>query len=217
MATIFISHSKKDAALVGNIKDILKNIGHVPIIEEFIPEDAKKPFPWEEIQSNILISDVLFLFLTDNIVSSIYTQNWVLFEIGSAAAGKKPVYVFERQGIPVLYPIPYITDYMIFDEQSVADIIGIQKVAKNLTTQIPKGWIGAGAGALAGTVFGPIGTLVGAIAGGLIGHGADAQGEPNIQKITCPHDNCRAQFRYYSPNILKFRCPACRQPIQING
>jgi len=38
MAVIFISHSKRDEQLVRNIQTVLINVGHTPIIEEFIPE-----------------------------------------------------------------------------------------------------------------------------------------------------------------------------------
>jgi hypothetical protein len=87
----------------------------VPIIEEFIPESDKKPIPHNEIQEKLSRSDVVFLFLTDNILASDYTKNWVAFEVGLARQSQKRVFVFERQGTPIPYPIPYVTDYMIFD------------------------------------------------------------------------------------------------------
>ena len=43
MAVIFISHSKRDEQLVQNMQTVLINLGHTPIIEEFIPESMKEP------------------------------------------------------------------------------------------------------------------------------------------------------------------------------
>lgn len=110
MATIFISHSKKDEDLVLIMKKILKNIGHTPIIEEFIPVEEREPIPYEEIRSNVEKSEFLFLFLTDNVVATPYTQNWVSYEIGLASAHSKKLFVFERIGTPIEFPIPYLTD-----------------------------------------------------------------------------------------------------------
>lgn len=63
MATIFISHSKRDEDLVTDIAKVLRNIGHTPIIEEFIPEEEKEPVPYEEIRKNVSLSQYMFLFL----------------------------------------------------------------------------------------------------------------------------------------------------------
>jgi hypothetical protein len=138
-----------------------------------------------------------------------------VFEIGLARQSLKRVFVFERQGTPIPYPIPYVTDYMMFDPGSIDDMLAIQTMAKVLIGRVPVGWVGAGVGAVLGAVFGPLGVGVGAIAGGLIGHGADAQIESMIPKVNCPNDRCRLHFRYYSPNIENFSCPACKQSITI--
>jgi len=215
MATIFISHSRRDASLIASIYQILVNVGHTPIIEEFIPESEKLPVPNDEIQKNVSLSEVVFLFLTDNVLATEYTRNWVMFEVSLARGALKRVFVFERQGVPIPYPIPYVTDYMIFDPQSIRDLLAIQTIAKELVGKIPTGWVGAGAGALVGAIFGPLGSAIGAIAGGLLGHSADVQAEAKIPIIECPHENCRIRFRYYSPNITSFKCPACRQQISL--
>lgn len=216
MVTIFISHSRKDASLVENVYGILVNIGHIPIIEEFIPETEKQPIPHDEISKNVSLSDSVFLFLTDNVLATEYTRNWVIFEVGLARQGEKRVFVFERQGIPIPYPIPYLTDYMIFDPQSIQDLLAIQKIAKELVGRIPAKLIGAGVGLLIGSVFGPIGAAFGAITGGSLGHSSDIQTEARIPVIECPRENCHIRFRYYSPNITSFKCPACRELITIS-
>ena len=64
MATIFISHSKRDIELVNSIKIILENIGHVPIIEEYIPKENQAEIPYEEIRKNVMASDYMFLFFS---------------------------------------------------------------------------------------------------------------------------------------------------------
>lgn len=209
MANIFISHSKRDKELVTAMAKVLKNIRHNPIIEEFIPEEEKESVPYEEIRKNVGVSDFVFLFLTDNIVATEYTHNWVAFETGLTASAQKRLFVFERAGIPVPYPIPYLTDYMIFDADSTNDILDIQTLSKKLD-EVPTGVIGAGIGALLGLPFGPIGLIIGGLAGGVLGASASEQ----ILKTQCPH--CGVSFNYYSPKYSRFSCPACRRNIYLN-
>ena len=209
MANIFISHSRRDEDLVTAIAKVLRNIGHTPIIEEFIPEEEKEPVPYEEIRKNVNLSDYVFLFLTDNIVATEYTHNWVAFEVGLAASSGKRLFVFERDGIPIPYPIPYLTDYMIFDADSTNDILDIQALAKKLD-ELPTTAIGAGIGALLGLPFGPIGLILGGLGGAILGAGAEEQ----ILKVQCPY--CGVSFNYYSPQYTLFNCPACRREIKLN-
>lgn len=207
MAIVFISHSRRDGEMIKNVKTLLENIGHKTIIEEFIPEEKKLPAPYEEIRSKIQDSDLVFLFLTDNVVSTEYTKNWVLFEVGLASASRKRLYVFERQGEPILYPIPYLTDYNLFSPHNVEDILELQRIVKE-TTEGGKDLIAAGVGAAVGTVLGPIGTVGGAILGYLFG----PKPKP-VRKVRC--DNCNISFNYYSEDIPKFKCPACRTEILL--
>lgn len=199
------------------MNQILLNVGHTPIIEEFIPENEKHSTSHDEIAEKVSMSEAVFLFLTDNVVTTEYTKNWVIFEDGLARQSLKRTFVFERQGIPILYPIPYVTDYMIFDPRSINDLLAIQKIAKDLLGKFPQGLVGAGAGALLGAVFGPVGLAIGAIGGGLLGHAADTQTEAGTKVIVCPFENCHARFRYYSQNIPSFQCPSCRQQIALVG
>ena len=212
MTIIFISHSKRDEQLVQNIQTILINVGHTPIIEEFIPESMKEPIPNEEIRKNVQQSDAVFLFLTDEIVRTKYTENWVIYEVGLASDRQIPVFVFERKGFPIHYPIPYITDYMVFDPYSIKDALNIQTLAKDMG-KLPADWITAGFGALIGSIFGPLGIAIGAVGGWLLG----PKGGPPIPeiRIACPH--CRTEYNYWSPNIISFSCPICRQPIKLGS
>ena len=209
MANIFISHSRRDEELVNAMAKVLINIGHTPVIEEFIPEEEKEPVPYEEIRKNVNISEYIFLFLTDNVVLTEYTQNWVSFEIGLTANAQKRLFVFERAGVPVPFPIPYLTDYMIFDADSTNDILDIQMLAKKLK-ELPKTTVGAGIGALLGIPFGPIGLILGGFGGAILG----AEAEDQILEVRCPQ--CKVSFNYYSPEYIEFSCPACRKNIKLN-
>lgn len=214
MSIIFISHSRRDTSLVQSIRQILTNVGHTATIEELIPENEKKPIPHDEIAEKVSECDVVFLFLTDNVLATEYTKSWVIFEVGLARQSKKRVFVFEKEGISIPYPLPYFTDYMIFDPQSIDDLLGVQKIAKSLVGRVPVGWMGAGAGALAGAIFGPIGLAIGALAGGLLGNRVDIQVEAQIPNVECPQ--CHIRFRYFSPGISDFKCPACRESITFD-
>jgi len=212
MAVIFISHSRRDKQLVQNIQTLLINLGHTPIIEEFIPESKKEPIPYEEIRKNVQLSNAVFLFLTDEIVRTEHTNNWVIYEVGLASDRHIPVFVFEREGFPIYYPIPYVTDYMIFDPNSIEGILNIQKLAKDFG-KIPPNWITAGLGALLGAPFGPLGIALGGLGGLIFG----PKKEPPIPgiRIKCPY--CKTEYNYWSPNITNFYCPICRQPIILRG
>lgn len=211
MAVIFISHSRKDEELVYNVQKLLANVGHTPIIEEFVqPEDKVQP-PHAEIAKNVELCDLVFLFLTDNIVSSKYTENWVIFEVGLARMARKPVYVFERLGVPVEYPIPYVTDYMLFDKDSTRDILDIQDLSRRIG-QFPLGVAtGAGGVIIGGLTFGPLGALL----GGLIGLLAGTQTQGPSRKVSVTCRRCGNTFNYWSPKIRSFNCPCCRRIIQL--
>lgn len=138
MAYIFISHSKRDKKLVNNIRIIIENIGHKPIIMEMPDTIAiQKPIPYDEIRSNVQASDAVLVFITSEVVKTEYTKSWVNFEITTASAYSKPVFVFEHiedihQLANLPYLIPYITDYMIFDKESSEDLLKAQKHVKEI-------------------------------------------------------------------------------------
>jgi len=111
------------------MQTVLINLGHTPIIEEFIPEELKEPIPYEEIRKNIQLSNAVFLFLTDEIVRTEYTRNWVIYEVGLASERQIPLFVFERKGFPIPYPIPYVTDFMLFDPHSIDDLLNYSKIS----------------------------------------------------------------------------------------
>jgi len=195
---------------VRNIQTVLINLGHKPIIEEFIPEDKKEPIPYEEIRKNVELSDAVFLFLTDELVRTEYTKNWVLYEVGLASKKRIPVYVFERLGVPIQYPIPYVTDYMLFDPAGLEDILNIQKLAKEIG-QIPTNLFTAGLGALLGAPFGPLGIALGGLGGFVLG----PKRGPPIPRVRTQCCYCKTPYNYWSPNIVSFNCPTCRKPLEL--
>ena len=48
-----------------------------------------------------------------------YTHNWVSFEVGVAAAYRKPIWVFEEFSSLVRFPVPYVTDYAQYTLQNL--------------------------------------------------------------------------------------------------
>lgn len=206
MAIIFISHSKKDKDLVLTMRKTLKNMGHVPIIEEFVPVEEQKPIPHEEIRSNVEKSEFLFLFLTDNVVATEYTKNWVIYETGLASANSKKVFVFERIGTPIEFPIPYLTDYALFNPDSTEDILALQNVTKDLG-KFRRDILTAGGGVMLGSALGPIGMVIGGILGYAVG-----PKPPKPPVVKC--NRCEANFNYYS-TYRKFSCPFCRNNITL--
>ena len=206
MATIFISHSKKDKDLVLATKKMLENMRHTPIIEEFIPTEKQKTIPSEEIRSNVEKSDFLFLFLTDSVVATPFTRNWVIYEVGLASASSKKVFVFERMGTPVEFPIPYLTDYALFNPYNTEDILALQSLTKDLG-KFRRDLLTAGGGAAIGSMFGPAGIVIGGVLGYLAG---PKQTKPPVVK--CGH--CNVAFNYYSKH-REFSCPSCRTNIDM--
>ena len=211
MTCIFISHSKKDTDLVLSIKKLLENIGQTPIIQEFIPK-VDQEIPHKEIRDNVNKSKYLFLFLTDNVVETEYTKNWIMFEVGVAASISNKIFVFEREGIPISYPIPHVTDYALFNPDDTQDMLKIQELAKRIGSTNKKPIAGAVAGAVIGSILGPVGTILGGILGG-VGAYATESDSPKDFKVKCHH--CEESFNYHFQKYKDFNCPCCRKSIQL--
>lgn len=210
LSKVFISHSKREKKLIEDIKSALDNIKITSIIEEFIDEDKKLPIPWKEIYKNVNSSKAVYLFLTDEVVRTQHTKNWVIFEDGIASALGKQLFLFERDGIPIDYPVPYVTDYMIFDEDKTKDILSIQKISKELKkyfsveeTRIESFPYGHPAyDGLEGLIFVSLFYSI------KIWNKKKKLKLLKTKKVTCPL--CNASFYYYSPKISPFLCPSCR-------
>lgn len=203
---MFISHSRKDEDLVLAIGKALKNMRHTPVIQEFIPVEERRPVPHEEIKRNVEKSNFVFVFLTDNVVSTPFTQGWVNHEVGLASAYSKKLFVFERVGTPIKFTIPYLTDYALFHPDKTKDILELQNITKDLG-KFKHEFLAAGGGVAIGSMFGPIGMVIGGILGYLVW-----PKDPKHTTVKC--DNCNVSFNYHS-TYRTFKCPSCRSDIDL--
>ena len=112
MAQIFISHSKKDEDIRTYFDSIFAGTKVRAVRMEF--EDLRDR-PSRQIWSEIQKSDALFVLLGPNLSFSNFTENWIGFEVGIATALEKSIWVMERLGDAINFPIPYLTDYLIYD------------------------------------------------------------------------------------------------------
>ena len=218
MVKIFISLSSKDKGLVEVIDYNLRNVGITPIIEEF--SEVRNP-PYENIKGKIIESAAVFLWLTPTITESKYTKSWVICETIIAANQNKPVYVFEKWDSDVQLPIPYVTDYILYDPSQKEHWRVIQEIAIKRAREYsphPAALVGGIIGGLLGLNKGALGALlgagIGAVGGEIIGRTLDslsAQKEFPL-KVICRY--CRWIFNFYS-EINRFRCPHCRHQIEI--
>lgn len=154
----------------------------------------------------------MMLFKTDNAIRSDYTKNWIIFEVGLAAALNKRLLVFERKGPPIQFPIPYVTDYMIFDPGNVADFLKLQSIAKGVKEAFTqeKGKAGGSLGWI--WVFYPQAVLFLGVSAVIAAIGAGVKGALHGPiNIGCPH--CHSNYQYYAGILDRFRCPVCLDEI----
>lgn len=112
----FLSHSRKDLKIVNSTFKICRRAKIEPNIAEF-EEIEKGKLGAEEIREMIDRSELFLMFLSEN-VKTIYTQNWISFELGCVYAQKKVkrkfIYVFEPFA-QLHFPIPYLDYYILYD------------------------------------------------------------------------------------------------------
>jgi len=119
----FLSHSRKDERIVNSTFKICQRAKIKPNIAEF-EEIERGKLGAEEIRDMIDRSELFFMFLSENVINdkdygkTIYTQNWINFELGCVYAQKKVkkklVYVFEPF-TQLRFPIPYLDYYVLYD------------------------------------------------------------------------------------------------------
>ncbi len=209
MPSVFISHSRRDKKLVKEIKLLLENVGIKPVIEEIIDPKNKKKIPWKEIYSNIFSSNAVFLFLTEEVLRTEYTKNWVIFECGLASALGKQLFLFERYGDKLDYPIPYLSDYMIFDKELTTDILKIQKYSKELKKYFSSEETLITSFPLSHPVNDSIENmfLMSLYLSWKTRSKKKKLKKLGVEKVNCPR--CKASFYYYSPEKSPFTCPSC--------
>jgi len=119
----FLSHSSKDLKIVNSIYKVCQRSKIHPNIAEFEKIEQGK-LGAEEIRDMIYRSELFLMFLSENVINdkdyrkTIYTQNWVNFELGCVYAQKKEtkksIYVFEPFQ-QLHFPIPYLDYYVLID------------------------------------------------------------------------------------------------------
>ena len=177
---IFVSHSQYDKDIRMPFSEIFAIAGVMPKYMEF-----EKIFPpaWAEIKEQIKISEAVFLLLGPNIRRTCFTENWVAFEVGLSCAFGKDVWVFEQISSNSDFPIPYLTDYMLYnlEIQNHFDYIrSIMEAYKRPLALLPLG---------------------------------DARTKRKIPEgitINCTHENCFSIFQLHT-DVSNFHCPICRQ------
>ena len=183
---IFVSHSKNDKEIIASFDHIFARTGVKSVCMEF--ENMNSPH-WNDIRMAINFSRATFVLLGKNIKCSIYTKNWVAFEVGISCSMDKRVWVFEQQGSPIDFPIPYVTDYMLYEDLERKEVFNYIRTIIEGTGER--------------TYFKAVDTPSTKI--------------PTGKNIQCP--NCQSTFAFHVVENFKFdsvNCPLCRQPIKMN-
>ena len=183
---IFVSHSRYDEEIRREFSEVFAVArGASPIYMEF---EEFLPPAWERIVDEINLSQALFVLLGPNIHKTIHTQNWVAFEVGLACAFGKEVWVFEQAGSYIEFPIPYLTDYSIYDLKDKTHFEYLRRVIYGYGKPIP--------------IFPPF------------KNHRTKRDIPIGIPTTCGYDKCQARFLLHT-RIESFRCPTCRQMLKF--
>jgi len=182
---IFVSHSRYDEEIRKELSEVFAVArGADPVYMEF--EDFLPP-AWQKITNEIRSSEALFVLLGPNLSKTIHTQNWVAFEVGLACAFDKEVWVFEQEGSYIEFPVPYLTDYMIYDLKDKTHFEYVRKIINGYGKPIPR--------------F------------PFLENHRTKRGIPIGRWTACAYDNCRSVFLLHT-QVESFSCPSCRQTLQ---
>lgn len=176
------------------------------VFEEF--ENYVIP-PWIKIRNDIQQASAAFVLLSPHLIETPYTQNWVTYEVGLACALNKPVWVYEQHDAPALFPIPYLTDYILYNPGNREHLDAIKRMVESYDPTATLAGLGLGA-LIGGLLLGPPGAGIGAMIGG-----AASQPKTSGSPIRCPYPTCGVQYKIYS-RYQQLICPACRQVFSIN-
>jgi hypothetical protein len=114
---IFLIHSRLDTNLP-NFFDKAAGKTNVILWEaEWFHKESHEDPDWLHLKNQIERSTAVFFLKGPNVAGSAYTSNWISWECGIAASMGKDLWVFESIHSPVFMPIPYLTDYVPYDEQ----------------------------------------------------------------------------------------------------
>jgi len=133
MARIFIAHSSKDEWMINPISNNLRLIDVEPYLAK-LEDPTPYPLP-QKLDRAIDSSIAMFVFLTPNVADNKDTRDVVNWEISSAYAKKKPIYVFAEKGVDIPLMVNYITVYATYDplsQESLDDMVArVQKIASD--------------------------------------------------------------------------------------
>ena len=116
---IFLIHSRHDTE-PPNFLDKAAGKSNVRLLEA---EWYKREGPaWVNLKEQIKECTAVFVLKGPNIAASLYTSNWVSWEIGVATDMEKDVWVFESLLYPVFMPIAYLTDYVVYDPNDYSHV-----------------------------------------------------------------------------------------------
>jgi hypothetical protein len=179
MVQIFVSHSKYDKDIRASFDTVFARTGVKSVCMEF--EQMRSP-EWQEIKNAVNSSEAVFLLLGQNVRRSIHTQNWIAFEVGLACAFSKDVWVFEQEGSNIKFPIPYLTDYMIYNLENQRYFNYVRMTIEGYGRSAP--------------ILPPLKSI------------RRKRGIPEGMGVSCR--KCEAEFSIHAmENNIRFRCPSC--------
>ena len=206
VAQIFLSHGKRDEAVVNALHSAFAGTNVRPVLMEY---EAYTNPPFQKIKSEIHQSSALFVLLGQSLTASPYTQNWVSYETGVADNAGKIIWVLEDIRNQIIFPLPKVDHYVTYDPTSQQSLQYLRKIIQSYSFNTD--------GAVAGGLLMLIATShpILALLGALIGSQYNVPETPVGMRVQCPWQNCGILFSFHNmaSTIL---CPSCRQPIGLN-
>jgi hypothetical protein len=183
MVHIFVSHSQYDKDIRTAFDTVFARTGVESKCMEF---EKIYPPAWETIKNQIFSSEAVFLLLGPNIRTSAHTQNWIAFEVGLACASGKDVWVFEDLGSSIDFPIPYLTDYSLYNFGDKPSFDYTRTIISGYGKPIP-----------------------------MFPLAQDNRTKREIPRgilVECKYQNCNSKY-FLHTIVGSFNCPSCRQPL----
>jgi len=206
MASIFLSHSKRDEGSVSLLSKAAAGTRVELYRAEFetqigIDADA------EELEREIDNSKALFIALSSHVQNTLHTRDWVLWETGCAKG--KDIWVFENAATrPSSVAIPKFSHYVLYYDtiewiQYITRIIDSYRWLETVPAMA--------SGAAIGLAWGPGGSLVGSAAGWVAS--IPSRSRPIGTKYKCPGCSRDVAIHFTQGTPLT-RCPTCNTVIR---